>query len=174
MPDVPDRATVIQTATLGPGDVVEIRVYQEKDLSGLYRLSSDGTFEYPLVGQVKAEGLTPGTLSDLLVTRLKSGYLRNPQVTVFVKEYNSKKVFVLGQVNKPGTFVFEDKMSIVQAITLAGGFKSLAAKDRIVLTRVIDGEEKKFVVPVEQIGLGKKQNLLLQPGDIIFVPETWL
>jgi polysaccharide export outer membrane protein len=95
-------------------------------------------------------------------------------VTVFVKESNSKKIFVLGEVQKPGTFPFENSMTVVQAITLAGGFKDLADKNRTVVTRVVDGTEKKFVVPVEAIGLGREQNVLLQPGDIVFVPETWL
>lgn len=174
LPRVPPRAEMMKGATLGAGDVVEIRVYQEEELTGLYRVSSDGTFDFPLVGKVEAGGKTPGELSDELTARLKERFLRNPQVSVFVKEYNSKKVFVLGQVAKPGTFQFEDNMTIVQAITLAGGFRDLADKNRIVLTRVVEGQEQKFLVPVESIGLGREQNLVLQPGDIVFVPETWL
>lgn len=174
LPPTPDRTALLQGALLGVGDVVEVRVYEEQGLSGLFRVATDGTFQYPLVGQVKAGGLTPGALSEYLTERLKEGFLRNPQVTVFVKESNSKKVFVLGEVNKPGTFAFEDSMTVVQAITMAGGFKDLADKNRTVITRVVDGTEKKFVAPVEAIGLGREQNVQLQPGDIIFVPETWL
>lgn len=173
-PPVPDRTALLQGVTLGPGDVVEVRVYEEKELSGNFRLSSDGSFQYPLVGQVLAGGMTPGALSDHLTAKLKEGFLRNPQVTVFVKELNSKKIFVLGEVAKPGTFAYEDNMSIVQAISQAGGFKELADKNGTILTRVVDGLEKKFTVPVEAIGMGREQNVRLQPGDIIFVPETWL
>lgn len=174
LPPMPDRAALLQSAALGAGDVVEVRVYEEKELSGLFRVASDGTFTYPLVGQVNAAGMTPGALSEHLTSRLKEGFLRNPQVTVFVKESNSKKVFVLGEVHKPGTFGYEDNMTVVQAITMAGGFKDLADKNRTIVTRVIGGTEKKIVVPVEQIGQGRMQNMVLQPGDIVFVPETWL
>ncbi len=174
LPPMPDVATVLQGAELGAGDVVEVRVYQENGLSGLYRVGTDGTFDFPLVGRIDAAGQTPGALGDRLIERLKAGFLRDPQVSVFVKEFNSKKVFVLGEVHKPGTFKFEDRMTIVQAVTLAGGLKGLAEKNGIVLTRVVDGHERKFVVPFEDIGLGRQQNVLLQPGDIVFVPESWL
>ncbi|MGC6416613.1 MAG: polysaccharide biosynthesis/export family protein [Bradymonadia bacterium] len=174
LPPVPDTTAIMQSATLGPGDVVEVRVYQEKDLSGLFRIGVDGVFTYPLVGAVEAKGLSAAELADRLEKRLKAGYLRKPQVSVFVKEFNSKKVFVLGEVRKPGTFRFEDKMTIVQAVTLAGGLKALAAKDRLILTRVVDGNEKKFVVPFKRISEGRVSNVFLQPGDIVFVPESWL
>jgi len=174
LPPTPDRTAILQGALLGVGDVVEVRVYEEKELSGLFRIAADGSFQYPLVGQVPALGMTPGALSEHITERLKQGFLRNPQVTVFVKESNSKKIFVLGEVQKPGTFAFENSMTVVQAITLAGGFRDLADKNRTVVTRVVDGTEKKFVVPVEAIGLGREQNVQLQPGDIVFVPETWL
>jgi protein involved in polysaccharide export with SLBB domain len=174
LPPMPDTKTLLQSATLGPGDVVEIRVYQEKELSGLFRVGIDGTFSYPLVGVVKALGQTSTTLTEFLVKRLASGYLRQPQVSVFVKEFNSKKVFVLGEVRKPGTFRYEDKMTIIQAVTLAGGLKSLAAKDRLILTRIVKGDEQKFVVPFERISEGRTSNIFLQPGDIVFVPESWL
>ena len=171
---MPDTKTLLQSATLGPGDVVEIRVYQEKELSGLFRVGTDGTFSYPLVGVVKALGQTSSSLTELLVKKLGSGYLRQPQVSVFVKEFNSKKVFVLGEVRKPGTFRYEDKMTIIQAVTLAGGLKSLAAKDRLILTRVVQGDEQKFIVPFARISEGRTSNIFLQPGDIVFVPESWL
>jgi len=174
LPPIPDRAELLQGASLGPGDVVEIRIYKEEQLTGLYRVDADGTFSFPLVGVVRAAGLNAGELTRQLTAALRTGYLRDPQVSVFVKEFNSKKVFVLGQVKKPGTFKYEDKMSIVQAVTLAGGLMPLAAGNRVVLTRVIAGEEEKFILPFDGIGRGEAENVLLQPGDIVFVPETWL
>ncbi|MBV69862.1 MAG: polysaccharide biosynthesis protein [Myxococcales bacterium] len=174
LPPMPDTATIMQSATLGPGDVVEVRVYQEKELSGLFRVGVDGLFSYPLVGELSAIGLTASQLALAITKNLKAGYLREPQVSVFVKEFNSKKVFVLGEVRKPGTFRYEDKMTIVQAVTLAGGLKALAAKDRLILTRLVEGNEKKFVVPFERISQGRVSNVFLQPGDIVFVPESWL
>jgi polysaccharide export outer membrane protein len=173
-PPMPPRDELLRGAELGPGDVLEVRVYQEDQLTGTYRLSSDGTFDFPLVGKVYAGGETPGELVSTLTDRLKESYIRDPQVSVFVKEYNSKKVYVMGQVNKPGTFPYEDSMTIVGAITQAGGFKDLADQNHTVVTRVVDGKEQKFVIPVKEIGLGHAGNMLLQPGDLIWVPETWL
>jgi protein involved in polysaccharide export with SLBB domain len=90
-----------------------------------------------------------------------------------VREYNSKKVFVFGEVQKPGTFPFEGDMSIVQVITLAGGFTKQAARNNTNVTRIVDGQEQKIRVPVEDIGVGRERNFLLRPGDIVFVPESF-
>ncbi|MGI5864867.1 MAG: polysaccharide biosynthesis/export family protein, partial [Myxococcales bacterium] len=161
-------------ATLGVNDVLEIRVYQEPDLTGVFRISAEGTIDYPFCGRVKAAGLSSSALADGLTDCLKDGYLKKPQVTVFLKEYNSKKVFVFGEVQKPGTFPYEDNMSIVQAITLAGGFGKLAAKNSVIVTRLVDNEERKFKVAVEGIAEGRDKNFALQPGDIVYVPESFL
>ena len=173
-PPMPDMKVLMQSATLGPGDVIEIRVYKEKELSGLYRVGRSGHFDFPLIGSVGAAGATPSDLVTELTNRLKDDYLRSPQVSVFVKEFNSKKVFVLGEVRKPGTFRYEAEMTIVQAVTLAGGLKDLAAKNRLILTRVEKGNERKYVIPFNQISEGGVKNVFLQPGDIVYAPESWL
>ena len=98
--------------------------------------------------------------------------MRDPQVSVLVKEYNSKKVFVFGEVQKPGTFIFEDGMSIVQAVTIAGGFTKTAARNSTSVTRHIRGQEVKVKVNVQDIALGKAPNFTLEPGDIVYVPES--
>ena len=92
---------------------------------------------------------------------------------MLIREYNSKKIFVFGEVQKPGTFPYEQNMSIIQAITLAGGFTKLASKNNINVTRLIDGQERKIRIPVEDIGIGREKNFLLQPGDIVFIPESF-
>ncbi len=158
--------------TLGPGDVVEVRVFQEPEHSGTWRLSGEGTIDYPLCGKVPLSGTTPSSAADQLRDCL-SRYVRRPQVSVLIREYNSQKVFVFGEVQKPGTFPVDNEMSIVQAITLAGGFTKLAAKNNTLVTRVVDGQERKIRVPVEDIGVGREKNFLLQPGDIVFVPESF-
>ncbi|HXN41395.1 MAG TPA: polysaccharide biosynthesis/export family protein [Myxococcaceae bacterium] len=160
-------------SSLGPGDLVEVRVFQEADLSGTYRLSPEGTVDYPLCGKVSLMGMTSSQASDVLTTCLAKGYLRKPQVSVLIREYNSKKIFVFGEVQKPGTFPYEEKMSIVQAVTLAGGFTKVASKNSTQVTRTIDGAEKKIRVPVEDIGTGRERNFFLKPGDIVFVPESF-
>lgn len=162
--------SVAGTVVLGPGDVFELRVFGEDDLSGAYRISDDGTIDFPLIGKTSVEGETASTLSTLLSTKLAK-YLRQPNVSVFVKEYNSKKVFVIGQVKAPGTFPFEKGMSIIQAIAMAGGFERLADQNSCSVTRVVDGKETRTQVAVKDIGEGKFANFQLQPGDIVFVPE---
>lgn len=161
-------------AELGPGDVFEVRVYGEKELSGLYRVAPNGTIDFALAGTLEVSGKTPDEVAMDVRERLKNGYIRNPYVTVYVREYNSKKVFVLGQVQKPGTFTFQEKMTIVQAITLAGGFTSTANRGDTLVTRTVDGKETRYPVPVDQISVGLAPNFLLTPGDIIFVPESLL
>lgn len=173
-PQTPEvsHPTMVTASTMGPGDVFEVKVYDEKDLSGVYRVSSTGTINFPLVGKLRVEGLTSSSLADLIQKKLAERYLRNPQVSILVKEYNSKKVSVFGQVNKPGTFPYEEGMTVIQAISMAGGFSKLAAKNDTNVTRLVSGEERKYPVPVEAIAEGKARNFLLKPGDIIYVPES--
>jgi protein involved in polysaccharide export with SLBB domain len=173
-PETPDAVVHKYTpaSTLGPGDVFEVKVYDEKDLSGIYRVSSAGSISFPLIGKVQVEGMTSTDVADLIQGRLGEKYMRNPQVSIFIKEYNSKKISVFGQVNKPGTFKYEDNMSVTQAVSMAGGFTKMAAKDDTNITRIEDGEEKKYPVPVESIAQGQAKNFYLQPGDIVYVPES--
>jgi protein involved in polysaccharide export with SLBB domain len=171
--DIPPTKQLLNHAALGPGDVFEVRVYQENELTGLYRVDQSGLFDFPLIGSMKAEGLTATQIAENIESKLATGYLRNPQVTVFVKEFNSKKIFVIGKVQKPGPFNYEDKMSIVQAIALSGGLQPLASKE-IVLIRAENGMEKRYMINFDEISQGKAQNIPLNPGDIIFVPESWL
>ncbi|RKH18317.1 polysaccharide export protein, partial [Corallococcus sp. CA047B] len=158
--------------SLGPGDVVEVRVFQEPEHSGTWRVSPEGTIDYPLCGKVSLSGRTASSAADVLRDCL-TRYLRRPQVAVLVREYNSQKIFVFGEVQKPGTFPVDGEVSIIQAITLAGGFTKLAAKNNTLVTRVVDGQERKIRVPVEDIGVGRERNFLLQAGDIVFVPESF-
>jgi len=164
---------IIRASTLGAGDLVEVRVHQEADLSGVFRISPEGTIDFPLCGKVQLSAKTSSEAADILTSCLGSRYLKNPQVTVLVREYTSKKVFVFGEVQKPGTFPYEENMSVIQAITIAGGFTKLAAKNSISVTRLVDGAEKKIRVAVEDIGTGRERNFFLQPGDIVFVPESF-
>ena len=159
--------------TLGPGDILEVRVYREPELSGLYHVGPNGTFTFPLIGEVKANQGGIYKLTQELTTRLKQEYLRDPQVTVLIKETRSKKVFVLGLVKKPGSYTFESKMTVVQAIALAGGLQTLASRDLVLIRNNKQGLEQKFRIPFKEISQGKAPNSPLQPGDILFIPESW-
>lgn len=173
-PKAPEAPVVSQApdTTLGPGDVFDVRVYGEKDLSDAFRVASDGTIDYPLLGTIQVAGMTPTEAAKVIENGLKEGsFLKKPQVTVFVKEYTSKKVSVFGQVKQPGTFPYKDGMSIVEAISLAGGFTAMARGNDTTVTRVEEGDKRRFKVPVEEIGQGKTANFVLRAGDIVFVPE---
>jgi protein involved in polysaccharide export with SLBB domain len=160
------------SSTLGAGDLLEVRVFEEADLSGPYRVSPGGTIDFPLCGKVKVEGLNGSSAADVLTRCLGEKYLKRPQVSVLVREYNSKKIFVFGEVQKPGTFPYDEEMSVIQAITVAGGFGKLASKNDVAVTRIINGKETKIRVRVADIGTGREKNLKLLPGDIVFVPES--
>lgn len=158
--------------TLGPGDLVDVRVYLEPDHSGVWALSPEGTIDYPLCGKVHLAGRTSGTAADAL-RKCLARYLRNPDVSVVIREYNSKKVFVFGEVQKPGTFSFEEGMTIIEAITLAGGLTKVASPNGTTVARQGEGQQQKLRVPVKNIRDGQEKNFSLQPGDIIFVPESF-
>jgi protein involved in polysaccharide export with SLBB domain len=169
---LPDESIAVPDTTLGIGDVFDIRVYGEDDLSSTFRVASDGTINYPLLGVVAVEGMTPSQVAESIEAGLRENeFLKKPQVSILVKEYTSKKISIFGQVKKPGTFPHQDGMSVVEAISLAGGFNAMAKKNDTTVIRIVQGNKKKFKVPVEAIGQGRAANFTIQPGDIIFVPE---
>ncbi|MBL8911594.1 MAG: SLBB domain-containing protein, partial [Archangium sp.] len=124
--------------------------------------------------KVKVGGLTASAAAEAITTCLANGFIRRPQVSALVKEFNSKKVFVFGEVSKPGSFAYEEGMTIIHAISQAGGLTRTAAKNSVNVTRVVDGKEVKLPVKVEDIVIGREKNFALVPGDIIFVPESFI
>jgi polysaccharide export outer membrane protein len=167
----PDCKLDLNDTSLGPGDVFDVRVYDEVQLSGAYRVSADGSIMFPLIGTVQVIGNPPPAAAKIIQAKLAQGYLRNPQVSIFVKEFNSKKVSVLGQVAKPGTFSYTDGMTVIEAVTLAGGFTPIAAKNATVITRSENGQKTTLSAPVEEISEGRARNMCVRPGDIVFIPE---
>ena len=170
-PSVVNLAMAVEDTTLGPGDIFSVTVFGEKDLTGKFLVSAKGTVDYPLIGTIKVQGKTPPAVGALIKTKLSEGYLKQPHVSVFVDDYNSKKISIFGQVKKPGTFNYVNNMSIIEAITLAGGFTPMASKNKLAVTRIIDGKSARFTVPAKEIGEGTATNYLMRPGDIVFVPE---
>jgi protein involved in polysaccharide export with SLBB domain len=158
--------------TMGPGDVFAVRVFNEPELTNDYRVDSDGTIDYPLIGRVKVEGKRPSQISAEIALRLREGkFIRSPQVSVFVKEYNSKTVQILGCVQKPGRYPYYDNMSVVEALSLAGGFTPLAWRDRTILTRTQAGQQVSTEIKLGDIVNGRERNIVLKPGDRLNVPE---
>lgn len=159
---------------LAANDLLEVKVYQETEISGVYRVGPDGDIDFPFCRKVKVGGLTASAAAEAITTCLANGFIRRPQVSALVKEFNSKKVFVFGEVSKPGSFAYEEGMTIIHAISQAGGLTRTAAKNSVNVTRVVDGKEVKLPVKVEDIVIGREKNFALVPGDIIFVPESFI
>jgi protein involved in polysaccharide export with SLBB domain len=167
---VGDGVTVFDEA-LGVDDVFDVRVVGEADLTGTYRVAADGTIDFPYVGRMEVVGLRPGQVQEQLTARLKEGYLRDPQISVLVKEWNSRKVNVLGQVGKPGPVAYFPRMTIVDAISAAGGFTVIAAKNSVHLRRERNGKVQTHNYPVADISEGRAPNVVILPGDVLVVGE---
>lgn len=159
---------------IGPGDMLKIQVYGEKELTGTYQVSPEGSIMFPFVGEVKVDGLNNFSLAAKISEMLKDGYINDPQVTVLVEEFVSKRIFVLGQVKKAGSFPIRTRMSVIEAISLSGGFTDFADISNVVVTRKgKDEKEKRFVIDIKEIVNGTKENFYLNAGDIIFVRERF-
>lgn len=156
---------------VGIDDTFDVRVYGEADLSGMFRVATDGTVDYPLAGRLQVEGLRTGEIQQLLVNKLKDKYLKDPQVIVTIKDRNSQKISVLGQVTKPGQVGYYPNMTIVDAIANAGGFTGIAAKNSVNLRRQVAGKIEIHVFPVADISEGRSPNVMVLPGDVLVVDE---
>lgn len=164
----PPPSTVAKVA-IGAGDVLAIEVFGEKDLTGKFQVSDQGTIDYPLVGRVKVADLSPPAVATILREKLKAGFLKNPHVSVFAEGYNAKRnIYVWGQVRKSGAFEYTSNMPLIKALTLAGGLTPMADRKSIVVTRLADGKRTKYGTPMNE---GQSANYQLKPGDVIFVPE---
>jgi protein involved in polysaccharide export with SLBB domain len=162
----------IESSTIGPDDVFKMQIVGEKDLPAEYQVSSDGTVDLPYVHRIQAAGLEPQGLAQLIRDRLIAAQiLRDPSVIITITEYRSKKITVLGQVQKPGSFPFASGLTLLQAVSLSGGFTSIAKTDRINLTRKLRGGTKTVVLSVDSITDGRSPDVPLQAGDVIYVGE---
>jgi protein involved in polysaccharide export with SLBB domain len=156
---------------VGIDDTFDVRVYGEADLSGMFRVATDGTVDYPLAGRLQVAGLRTGEIQELLVNKLKDKYLKEPQVIVTIKDRNSQKISVLGQVTRPGQVGYYPNMTIVDAIANAGGFTGIAAKNSVNLRRQVAGKVEIHTFPVADISEGRSPNVMVLPGDVLVVDE---
>jgi len=160
---------------IGPENLLQIDVHYGKDglISQKVRVSSRNLINFPLVGEVDVEGLTVSELENKLYTLLEKDYLVNPQVSVVIEEYST--VSVIGEVKKPGAYRIKGKLTVVEAISLAEGFTKIASPNRAKIVRTLDdGTKKEIPVRLSDIINGKKQknNIYLQAGDVVVVPES--
>jgi protein involved in polysaccharide export with SLBB domain len=167
---IPPAQPVEVTSGLTAGDVFEVRVFGQEHLGGTFQVQEDGTVVVPLLGPVDVNGKTKAEAAQLLEQLFGDGYLRDPHVTVVMTERENLEVSVLGQVQRPGTFPYVEKLTLVQAISEAGGLAELAHSRKVKLTRKGPTGVGTYDVSVKAITEGRAADILLQPGDIIFVP----
>jgi polysaccharide export outer membrane protein len=158
--------------SLGPGDKVEIVVYAgTRSTKWVQQLDDSGAIELQYVGSLQAGGKTPHALQEEVRTKLADGYLKDPIVSLSVVEINSRKLLVMGQVQKTGAIKFTPGMTITEAIAQSGGFSPMARKNMVKVTRIAEGKKEIYKVPVEMIAEGSRPNFPMLPGDEVFVPE---
>lgn len=156
---------------IGVGDLLNIQVWKETDLTRSVPVRPDGKISFPLLDDILAAGLTPLELKAVLTEKLRQ-YLSEPRVTVLVEEVNSYKVYVMGEVMTPGALVLKSKTTLLQAISLAGGFTQYAKRNEITVLRRSGRRDERILVSYEKILSGKspEQNLALEPDDTVVVP----
>lgn len=154
------HAVTIEPYQLDSGDQLRITVFDQENLTGTYAVDKAGYISFPLVGSVPARGKTPGQMEDSLASRLRNGYLRDPDVTVQVDQYRS--IFVMGEVGAAGQYSYVPGMTAQQAIAVAGGYTSRANQRDVDITRRINGESITGRVPISDP---------VMAGDTIYIRE---
>jgi protein involved in polysaccharide export with SLBB domain len=171
--EYPSQEVHVEDSRLGIGDKIAIRVFygRGKEMNSEYTIDVHGGIAFPLLGDIEVLGLSRGELERTLQEQLSDGYLVNPVVSVDLMEVRSRQITILGQVASPGTLPYFEGMSIVEAISQAGGFTAMARKNSVRVTRHNGKEKKDYTVPVEAIAENRADRFLVRPGDVIFVPE---
>ena len=156
---------------IGPQDMVRVDVWKEPEITRTIPVRPDGKISLPLLNDVQASGLTAIQLSNSIHDGLTK-YLNNPQVTVTVTEINSRRVYVTGEVNRPGVIPLLPDMTVLQGLSSAGGFTQFAKLKGIYVLRNESGKQTKLPFNYREVVKGKnqEQNILLLPGDVIVVP----
>lgn len=162
-------------------DRVRIAIFQEDDLSVIARIDAKGCVNLPLVGEVRIAGLTRRDAQAAVESAYREGrFLRNPQVTITVEDYAPREVSIQGQVRSPGRYPLpvESSMTVLELVTRAGGFTDTAKGTAVSVTRItIDGKKETYTIDVDSLIKGKDKakikdnSLVLEPGDIVYVPE---
>jgi polysaccharide export outer membrane protein len=172
-----DAAAAVKPATLDPNyiigsqDVLDITVWKEPDISRSEPVRPDGKISLPLLNDVQAAGLTPLQLSNQIKEGLNK-FLTNPEVTVIVSQIGNQRIYILGEAARPGAYVMLPKMTILQALSNAGGFSAFANQKKIYVLRQVSGKQEKLYFNYKEVIEGKdpSQNIELLPGDTIVVP----
>lgn len=157
--------------TVQPGDTLEITVWKEPDLQRTVLVTPDGSFSFPLVGVVNSKGQTVSDLQKLIAYTLGQ-YIAEPVVTVSIDQIRGNKVYVIGQVNRPGEFVVNPMVDVMQALSMAGGMTPFADVDNIRILRRVNGSQQAMRFNYSEVAKGRsmEQNISLLSGDLVVVP----
>jgi len=162
-------ATTDASYKIGPQDVLRVDVWKETEISRSVPVRPDGKISLPLLNDVQAAGLTAMELANTITEGLKK-FINNPQVTVSVAEINSRRVYVTGEVTRPGAYPLLPNMTALQALTSAGGFTQFSNPKKIYVLRNENGKQVKHPFNYKSVLDGKQDDIPLQPGDTIVVP----
>jgi polysaccharide export outer membrane protein len=167
----PKSATDDPTYVIGPGDEIYVSVWDQPDLTRSVPVRPDGMISLPLLNDVAASGKTPMQLSTLITGKLTS-LVKDPRVTVIVTATNSQRVFVLGKVARAGAYPMIPGMTVLQAISSAGGLAMFASEKKITILRTENGQQLRIPFNYKEVinGIRPEQNILVKPGDTIVVP----
>ncbi len=167
----PVAATTDPGYVIGAEDVLNISVWKEPEVTRTVPVRPDGKISLPLINDIQAAGLTPAQLTGLITEKLNK-YFTDPQVTVIVTAINSRRIYILGEVNRSGTYQLLPNMTLLQALSGAGGFSQFANLKGIYVLREENGKQIKFPFNYKEVIKGNRpeQNILLKPGDTIVVP----
>ena len=166
------RDIFVKAYRIGPGDLLEIKVFELEQLSQVVRVSEDGSITLPLLGRVEIEGLTQDGTAAKIAGLLAAKYVKHPQVTVFIKEYKSKQVAVIGAVEKPGSYELVGRKNLLQLISAAGGFTDQATDEIYVLREGQNGDAVSIPIDLKDLLVNgnQKLNIPIEPSDVINVP----
>jgi polysaccharide export outer membrane protein len=161
---------------ISAADLVSVTVYNNLEMSRKARVNASGFVYLPLVGAVKVGGKTLAAAQELIEEKL-AAYVVRPQVSLFIEEYGNKIFFVMGEVQKPGSYPIpvESRITVLEAISTAGGFTPVAAQDRARVLRYVDGKSVSYTIDVKSItrqGL-KDKDIALEPNDVVYVPQSF-
>ncbi len=156
---------------IGPEDVLGVVYWRDKDMTGDVAVRPDGKISLPLLNDVQAAGMTPEELRNKLVEASKQ-YFEDPSITVVVKQMNSRKVFITGEVGKPGPYPLAGPTTVLQLISIAGGLRDYADSKKILIVRNENGKPTSFLFNYKDVVARKnlRQNIELKPGDTVIVP----
>jgi polysaccharide export outer membrane protein len=167
----PKAATEDPSYEIGAEDQLNINVWKEPEVSRSVPVRPDGKISLPLINDVQAVGLTPMQLAMSISEKLKK-FISDPQVTVIVLTINSRRYYIVGEMARAGAFSLIPNMTVLQAISSAGGFTQFANMKAIYVLRIVDGKSVKFPFNYKEVikGIRPEQNIILKPGDTIVVP----